>query len=84
MIRDRVTRYLGCWTAYGVFVWRYLNVPQNWGYVGSQASVWVIVLTMLPETVYPFVYVWVYKTKQQKQKMVKGEAAYSDQKLVSQ
>jgi len=56
-------------------------VPQNWGYVGSKISVWVIVLTMLPETVYPFVYIWVHKTK--KEKAVKGDGAYRDQKTAS-
>ena len=77
---NRVTRYLGCWTAYAVFAWRYVNVPQNWGYVGSKISVAVIVLTMLPETVYPFVYIWVHKKND---KVLRGKAAYSDQKTVS-
>ncbi|PYI05500.1 hypothetical protein BO78DRAFT_398026 [Aspergillus sclerotiicarbonarius CBS 121057] len=61
-------RYLGCFTAYGVFFWRYWNVPQNWSYVASVWSVAVIVWTLLPETVYPFVYIWVYRTSK-----VKGE-----------
>ncbi|PIG81699.1 hypothetical protein AARAC_010536 [Aspergillus arachidicola] len=61
-----VTRYLGCFTAYGVFFWRYLNVPQNWAYVGSAWSIWIIVLTLIPETLYPFVYVWVFKTRKAK------------------
>ncbi|KFY32786.1 hypothetical protein V495_08738 [Pseudogymnoascus sp. VKM F-4514 (FW-929)] len=30
-----VTRFLGCLAAYSVFIWRYLNVPENWAYVGS-------------------------------------------------
>ncbi|KAJ4291906.1 hypothetical protein N0V90_009803 [Kalmusia sp. IMI 367209] len=55
-----ITRYLGCYTAYGVFVWRYLNAPQNWAYVGSWWSWGIILITLLPETVYPFVYVWAY------------------------
>lgn len=80
-VENRVTRYLGCWTAYGVFWWRYLNAPMNWGYVGSQVSVWVIVLTMLPETVYPFVYIWVHQT--QKEKALKSDGASSDEKLIS-
>ena len=57
-------------------------MPQNWGYVGSKISVAVIVLTMLPETVYPFVYIWVHKKN--KDKAMWGKAAYSDQKSVSQ
>jgi hypothetical protein len=58
--QDRITRYLGCIAAFAVFVWRYLNAPQNWAYVGSRSSIAVMVLTLLPETVYPFVYLWVY------------------------
>ncbi|KAL4912754.1 hypothetical protein BDW62DRAFT_193948 [Aspergillus aurantiobrunneus] len=54
-----LARYLGCFTAYGVFIWRYLNVPQNWGYVGSFWSITTIVATLLPETVYPFLFIWV-------------------------
>jgi len=30
-----ITRFLGCWTAYAVFVWRYLNNPEAWWYVGT-------------------------------------------------
>ena len=56
-------------------------MPQNWGYVGSKISVAVIVLTMLPETVYPFVYIWVHKKN--KDKALREQAAYSDQKSVS-
>ncbi|KAL1297419.1 hypothetical protein AAFC00_004951 [Neodothiora populina] len=62
-----VTRYLGCYTAYGVFIWRYLNNPEGWTYVGSPWSWWIIVLTLIPETIYPFVYLWVHK--QEKVKM---------------
>lgn len=53
----RLTRYLGCVTAYSVFFWRYLNVPQNWSYVGSPLSIAVIALTMLPETFWPYFYI---------------------------
>ncbi|KAL4930260.1 uncharacterized protein BDV17DRAFT_259301 [Aspergillus undulatus] len=55
-----LVRYLGCFTAYGVFIWRYLNVPSNWQYVGSFWSIAIILATLLPETVYPFVYIWVW------------------------
>ncbi|KAL5044722.1 hypothetical protein BDW71DRAFT_198836 [Aspergillus fruticulosus] len=61
-----LVRYLGCLTAYGVFIWRYLNVPRNWEYVGSIWSIAIVVATLLPETVYPFLYIWVFcgnKTK---------------------
>ncbi|PLB40354.1 uncharacterized protein BDW47DRAFT_123848 [Aspergillus candidus] len=63
-----LTRYLGCFTAYGVFFWRYWNIPQNWSYVGSPWSVWIIILTLVPETLYPFVY---YKVHNQMK--LKGE-----------
>lgn len=53
---DRATRFLGVQTANGVFVWRYLNVPENWAYVNSFWS-WVLVIaTMIPEFLYPFVF----------------------------
>ncbi|KAI9375660.1 hypothetical protein BJX61DRAFT_493719 [Aspergillus egyptiacus] len=58
-LRLWLLRYTGCLTAYGVFIWRYLNVPQNWEYVASSWSIGIIVATLLPETVYPFVYIWV-------------------------
>ncbi|KAI5262804.1 hypothetical protein E4T47_09202 [Aureobasidium subglaciale] len=76
-----LTRYLGCWTAYGVFAWRHLNVPQNWSYVGSWTSIAVIVLTMVPETIYPFVYIWVHKTK--KAKPVGRKVIHDDQKVAT-
>lgn len=55
-----ITRYLGCFTSYGVFVWRYLNNPDAWSYVASPWSRWIIYSTLAPETVYPFVYVWIH------------------------
>lgn len=64
----RLARYLGCFTAYGVFIWRYLNVPQNWEYVGSFWSIAVIVITLLPETVYPFLFIWVASENEKKEK----------------
>ncbi|KAL4763658.1 uncharacterized protein BDW70DRAFT_131275 [Aspergillus foveolatus] len=63
-----LARYLGCFTAYGVFSWRYLNVPQNWEYVGSFWSIAIIVATLLPETVYPFLYIWVFSGSKSKVK----------------
>ncbi|KAL4779839.1 hypothetical protein BJX76DRAFT_66688 [Aspergillus varians] len=63
-----LVRYLGCFTAYGVFIWRYLNVPQNWEYVGSFWSIAIIVATLLPETVYPFLFIWVASENEAKLK----------------
>ncbi|KAF2278623.1 uncharacterized protein EI97DRAFT_372201 [Westerdykella ornata] len=63
-----ITRYLGCYTAYGVFFWRYWNVPQNWEYVGSTLSVAIIIVTLVPETVYPFVYVWAHNREREGEK----------------
>jgi len=53
----RLTRFLGCPTAYAVFVWRYMNVPMNWEYVGSIWSIAVMILTLIPEVIYPVVYI---------------------------
>jgi len=61
-----VTRCLGCWTAYGLFFWRYWNVPENWGYVGSGWSVGLIGVTLAAEGVYPWVYVWVWMSRQRR------------------
>ena len=52
----RAVRFSGSVAALGVFVWRYLNVPQNWAYVGSWPSIVLVTLTMAPEIVYPFVF----------------------------
>jgi hypothetical protein len=38
-------------------MWRYMNVPQNWSYVGSWASITLVVVTILPEVIYPYVYI---------------------------
>lgn len=61
-----ITRYLGCITAFLVFIWRYVNVPQNWGYVASWWSVGGMVVTLVPEMVYPFVYVRVYERERER------------------
>ncbi|PPJ60279.1 hypothetical protein CBER1_01264 [Cercospora berteroae] len=66
-----VTRFLGCVTAYLTFFWRYWNVPENWPYVGSYLSVAIIAVTMIPEVIYPFVYIQVHLDQgRQKQKEV--------------
>ncbi|KAI4655317.1 hypothetical protein J4E93_000027 [Alternaria ventricosa] len=56
-----ITRYLGCITAFLVFIWRYVNVPENWSYVGNWWSIGGMIVTLLPETVYPFFYVWAHR-----------------------
>ncbi|KAK5682676.1 hypothetical protein LTS10_005805 [Elasticomyces elasticus] len=61
-----VTRILGCILAFAVFIWRYVNVPQNWEYVGSWSSIATIFLTLLPEFIHPFVYLRVYKNDKTK------------------
>ncbi|KAF2113255.1 hypothetical protein BDV96DRAFT_613707 [Lophiotrema nucula] len=55
-----ISRYLGVWTAFSLFIWRYVNVPENWEYVASFWSMAMIVTIIVCETVYPFVYVWVH------------------------
>lgn len=66
LLMIRLTRYLGCFIAYGVFLWRYFNVPQNWRYVWTPWSIGIIIATLIPETVYPIVYLWVHKTQKDK------------------
>ncbi|KAF2264022.1 hypothetical protein CC78DRAFT_533474 [Lojkania enalia] len=63
-----LTRFLGCYCAFAVFVWRYLNVPENWEYVASPWSVGGMVVTLIPEHIYPFAYIWVLK-KERKAKV---------------
>ncbi|KAF9734547.1 hypothetical protein PMIN01_07450 [Paraphaeosphaeria minitans] len=65
-----ITRYLGCFAAYGVFWWRYVNAPQNWVYVNSSWSWSVILFTLFPETVYPLVYVWAHVQEGKKRGVV--------------
>ncbi|KIW05050.1 uncharacterized protein PV09_04205 [Verruconis gallopava] len=52
-----ICRFLGCLTANGVFMWRYLNVPQNWEYVGSWWSIALVAVTIFPEIIYPYYYI---------------------------
>lgn len=66
--KPRLTRYIGCYTAYGVFFWRYWNVPQNWEYVGSFTSVATIIVTLIPETIYPFLYLQIHNANAKKNK----------------
>jgi hypothetical protein len=66
---SRITRYLGCICAFLVFIWRYLNAPANWSYVGSFWSIADMVVTLLPEMIYPFVYSWAHKKERGEVKM---------------
>lgn len=54
----RLVRVLGIIGAYGTFFWRYVNVPENWGYVGSRWTMVIALSTILPEAVYPFLLFW--------------------------
>lgn len=62
----RSTRFLGCLAAFGVFIWRYLNVPENWSYVASPWSIGGMVVTLIPEVIWPFVYVRVHRYQKSK------------------
>jgi hypothetical protein len=42
----RVVQLLSTWIAYGVFAWRYHNVPQNWEFVGTSLANKVAFLTL--------------------------------------
>ncbi|PVH94540.1 hypothetical protein DM02DRAFT_539263 [Periconia macrospinosa] len=60
-----VTRFLGCIAAFAVFGWRYINAPQNWAYVGSSWSLGLMAATLLPEVVYPAVYIWAHRKERE-------------------
>ena len=70
---SRSTRFIGCIFAYAVFIWRYVNVPQNWSYVGSKWSWWIMGLTLLPELVFPFVYVRIHREQEAREKSELGK-----------
>ena len=55
----RLVRILGIMGAYGTFFWRYLNVPENWAYVGSSWTIVIALFTILPEAAYPFLLCWI-------------------------
>ncbi|KAF2817673.1 uncharacterized protein BDZ99DRAFT_505294 [Mytilinidion resinicola] len=69
-----VARFSGILTAISVFIWRYLNVPQNWAYVGSWPSIALVTVTIIPEVVYPFAFIraerkMIEKEKEEKEKI---------------
>ncbi|KAM0721448.1 hypothetical protein Q7P37_002372 [Cladosporium fusiforme] len=59
-----ITRYIACIFICAVFVWRWLNVPGNWSYINSPYNWWIMGLTLLPETIFPFVYMRVLKMQE--------------------
>lgn len=50
-----------------------MNVPQNWSYVGSKWSWWIMGLTLLPELVFPFVYVRIHSEEEKREKELERE-----------
>jgi len=51
-------------------------MPQNWSYVGSWWSIGGMVVTLLPETVYPFVYIWAHRQeKAREQALLQSRSA---------
>ncbi|KAK5125291.1 hypothetical protein LTR08_005368 [Meristemomyces frigidus] len=61
-----ITRLLGCLASFAVFIWRYMNVPSNWSYVGSRWSIALMVVTLVPEVIWPFVFLRVYRQQKGK------------------
>lgn len=51
-----------------MFIWRYLNVPENWSYVGSKWSWAIMIVTLVPETIFPFVYLQVHKEQERRER----------------
>lgn len=45
--------------AYNVYLWRFLNVLENWIYVASKWSIEVFLLTIAPEIRCPIVHCWI-------------------------
>jgi len=48
-------------------------VPQNWSYVGSKWSWWIMGLTLLPELIFPFVYLRVHKEQEARERERESE-----------
>lgn len=48
-------------------------MPQNWSYVGSKWSWWIMGLTLLPELVFPFVYVRIHREQEAREKSELGK-----------
>ncbi|KAL9128067.1 MAG: hypothetical protein Q9217_003178 [Psora testacea] len=50
---------------FGTFWWRYLNVPENWGYFVSPPSLVLMAASSTADLIYPVVYhkVWAQKVK---------------------
>lgn len=55
-------------------MWRYMNVPQNWEYVGSWASIALVVVTIFPEVIYPYVYIKTHERMVEKETREKKKA----------
>jgi hypothetical protein len=66
-----VLRLVGILTAMSVFLWRYINVSENWAYVASWRSIALLRLTLIPEIAYPFTYKKVEKDMQSRRAIEK-------------
>jgi len=42
----RAVQFFSTWIAYGVFAWRYHNVPQHWDFVGTSLANMMAFLTL--------------------------------------
>ena len=54
--RNRLMRFLGNIFCLCVFIWRYVNVPENWVYVRSPWHILIVSGSYVSNIVYPFVY----------------------------
>jgi len=52
----RCMRFLGTACSFGTIFWRYVNIPENWGWVGGLWSLLGVGLWFAGDVVYPFVY----------------------------
>ena len=54
--QHRLMRFLGTFFAISVFLWRYLNVPENWAFVGNPWSIFLVSLWLVGDLLYPCIF----------------------------
>ena len=61
--KNRLMRFLGTFFAISVFLWRYVNVPENWTFVANPWSIFFVSAWFLGDLLYPFVFGYVRACK---------------------
>lgn len=52
-------------------------MPQNWAYVGSWPSITIVILTIIPEVVYPFAFFGTERKMTKKEREEKEKISYA-------